>query len=406
MPELSIKQTVLCDMPVIESCKGKYVKIKNIKKDVLNLASFDFLCLSGRDEVKNETIRCLEYYGVGSCGPRGFYGTIDQHLRIESAIAKFCGVQEAIAYSEGASAVTSAISAFAKKGDLLLVDEACGLPILNGVDLSRSTVYYFKHNDMVDLESILKTIADDDRKLKRNSLDQRRFIIAEGLYRNTGQLCELSKIIELKEKYFYRLILDESLSFGAIGKTGRGVLEHFNVPASEVEIRIVSMDSTLASCGGICVGTREIVDHQRLSGAGYCFSASSPPFFSGTAAVALEIMEKNPGLLAKLHSNAKKLGTSLEKIKGWKLYSKEKNPILHLVLHPAPNRLEEEEDKILRIVQTCLELGVGVVASKQALTKSSKNLRPSIRVCISSELSDKEINTAYETIEKAVTMVI
>ena len=392
-------------MPVIESCTGKYIKVKNIKKDILNLASYDFLSLSTRDEVKKETTRCLEFYGVGSCGPRGFYGTIDQHLRIEAAIAKFCGVQEAIAYSEGASAVTSAISAFSKKGDLLLVDEACGLPILNGVDLSRSTVYYFKHNDMDDLESILKTIADDDRRLKRNSLDQRRFIIAEGLYRNTGQLCPLSKIIELKEKYFYRLILDESLSFGAIGKTGRGVLEHFDVSPSEVEIRIVSMDTTLASCGGICIGSREIVDHQRLSGAGYCFSASSPPFFSGAAAVALEIMEKNPGLLAKLHSNAKKLGSALEKIRGFKLYSTEKNPIMHLVLYPAPKKLEEEEDKILRIVQNCLDLGLGVVASKQALTKSTKNLRPSIRVCVSCDLTDKEISSAKEVIEKAFSMV-
>jgi len=392
-------------MPIIESYKGKYVKVKNIKKDILNLASYDFLSLSNNDEVKKETIRCLEFYGVGSCGPRGFYGTIDQHLRIEAAVAKFCGVQEAIAYSEGASAVTSAISAFSKKGDLLLVDEACGLPILNGVDLSRSTVYYFKHNDMDDLESILKTIADDDRRLKRNSLDQRRFIIVEGLFRNTGLLCPLPKIIELKEKYFYRLIIDESLSFGSIGKTGRGVLEHFNVAPSEVEIRIISMDTTLASCGGICVGTREIVDHQRLSGAGYCFSASSPPFFSGAATVALEIMEKNPGLLAKLHSNANKLGTALEKIKGLKLFSNEKNPIMHLVIHPTPKKIEEEEDKILRIVQNCLDLGLGIVASKQALTKSSKNLRPSIRICASSELTDKDISTTKETIEKAISMI-
>lgn len=389
-------------MPVIESCKGKYLKIKNIKKDILNLASYDFLSFSNRDEIKKETIRCLEYYGVGSCGPRGFYGTIDQHLRIEAAVAKFCGVQEAIAYSEGASAVTSAISAFSKKGDLLLVDDACGLPILNGVDLSRSTVYYFKHNDMADLESILKTIADDDRRLKRNSLDQRRFIIVEGLYRNTGSLCPLPKIIELKEKYFYRLILDESLSFGAIGKTGRGVLEHFNVKPIDVEIRIVSMDTTLASCGGICVGTREIVDHQRLSGAGYCFSASSPPFFSGAATVALEILEQNPGLVAKLHSNANKLGAALDKVKGLKLFSNERNPIMHLVLHPTPNKIEEEEEKILRIVQNCLDLGLGVVASKQPLTKATKSLRPSIRVCASSELTDKEISTAQEIIEKAL----
>ena len=118
-----------------------------------------------------------------------------------------------------------------------------------------------------------------------------------------------------------------------------------------------------------------------------------------------EIMEKNPGLLAKLHSNANKLGTALEKIKGLKLYSNEKNPIMHLVIHPTPKKIEEEEDKILRIVQNCLDLGLGIVASKQALTKSSKNLRPSIRICASSELTDKDISTTKETIEKAISMI-
>lgn len=95
----------------------------------------------------------------------------------------------------------------------------------------------------------------------------------------------------------------------------------------------------------------------------------------------------------------------MEKIRGFKLYSTEKNPIMHLVLHPAPKKLEEEEDKILRIVQNCLDLGLGVVASKQALTKSTKNLRPSIRVCVSCDLTDKEISSAKEVIEKAFSMV-
>ena len=128
------------------------------------------------------------------------------------------GTQEAISYSDGASAISSAIPAFSKKGDLLLVDEAVNEPILTGLNLSRSTVQFFRHNDVADLRSILESIADDDKKKKRDASQQRRFIVVEGLYRNCGDICPLPDILALKEEFCYRLILDESLSFGTLGE--------------------------------------------------------------------------------------------------------------------------------------------------------------------------------------------
>ena len=112
--------------------------------------------------------------------------------------------QEAIQYSDGASAVSSTIPAFAKKGDLLLVDEACNEPIKLGLNLSRSTIQFFKHNDMADLEAIMQSIADDDIRLKRDVTQQRRFIVVEGVYRNTGDVCFLPNILALKERFKYR----------------------------------------------------------------------------------------------------------------------------------------------------------------------------------------------------------
>lgn len=127
-----------------------------------------------------------------------------------------------------------------------------------GANLSRSTVIFFKHNDMNDLASVLKSIADDDKQLSRDSTQQRRFIIAEGLYRNSGKICPLNILIQLKEKYFYRLILDETLSFGTLGKSGRGLTEHFGVDINRIEIVMMTMDTALGSVGGICTGSREV----------------------------------------------------------------------------------------------------------------------------------------------------
>ena len=107
----------------------------------------------------------LRKYGVGSCGPPGFYGTLDVHIELEKAIANFLNVDSAIIYSQGFSCISSAIPAFAKRGDFVVVDESVGLAIQKGVQISRSNISYFKHNDMKDLENILIKIFNQEIKV-------------------------------------------------------------------------------------------------------------------------------------------------------------------------------------------------------------------------------------------------
>lgn len=287
--------------------------------------------------------------------------------------------------------MSSAIPAFCKKGDLLLVDAACSEPVLTGCNLSRSTVQFFKHNDMSDLRAILESIADDDRRLKRDTLQQRRFIITEGLFRNTGELCPLPEILKLKEEFCYRLILDETLSFGSIGKTGRGVVEHFGAKRQAVEITTLTLDTTLASVGGVCIGSREIVDHQRLSGAGYCFSASAPPFLSASALLALQKMEQDSSLLADLHKNAASLYEKLRKVKQLAVQGSTPTPVLSLVLSTPLSSLEAEQRVILAIADACVHKGMAVTPSKFSLLHASESCRPSLMVTASNSLTDKQI---------------
>ena len=116
---------------IISGAIGKYTRINNV--DCLDLASFNFLGIIGDKRVENASLNALNKYGVGSCGPRGFYGTIDAHLELEKRIAAFMKVEEAIIYSYGFSTVASAIAAYAKKGDILYVDEAVNFAIQQGL---------------------------------------------------------------------------------------------------------------------------------------------------------------------------------------------------------------------------------------------------------------------------------
>ena len=243
---------------------------------------------------------------------------------------------------------------------------------------------------MEHLRTILDSIARDDRKLRRDVNQQRRFIVVEGLYRNTGDLCPLKEILRLKEKYFYRLILDETLSFGTIGKTGRGLTEHCNVKISDVEIITLAMDTTLASVGGVCIGSREIVDHQRLSGAGYCFSASAPPFLSAVAIEALKIMEEEPERLQKLMDNAQMLREALDGVKGVVVRSKHVTPVVHLELATPLESSDAEAALVARVAAACVQQGVAISANKFAV-KTTGPLRPSLTLNASSKLNKGEI---------------
>jgi serine palmitoyltransferase len=411
------------------------VTVKGINAPMLNLSSYDFLNLGSHPEAKKVVRAALHKYGVGSCGPRGFYGTIDVHLDFEKAIAEHFGVQESIAYSDGNSAVSSTITAFAKRGDLLLIDEACGEAIRTGAKLSRAHVHFFKHNDVESLREIMASVASDDKRLKRDSTQQRRFIIVEGLYRATGNICPLDEVIKLKEKYCYRILLDESTSFGCVGPTGRGVAELFGISMKKIDMFTISMATVLGAVGGVSLGTHEIVDHQRLSGPGYCFSASSPPFFSAAALANLSMLRNEKvfaDLIGNLKRNIAEFQDSLDGIRGLTVFTAASSkgdslsPVIHLALDETDDAVasllaraprdgsywDAHEAIIVEIVNECNMSGVGVSASFtqdesiEGYEASGSALRPTIRVCITSGMAPKDIKFAAKVMKTSSSRVI
>ena len=232
------------------------------------------------------------------CGPRGFYGSIDVHEQLEARVASFSNTKQAIAFSDAASCCTSTVAAFAKRGDLLVVDDGISEPLRTGCVLSRARVVAYKHNDAQDLKRVMEGIRQADRRKGRAPTAQRRFVVCcEAVSRDHGgDVAPLKEILQLKDEFGYRLILDESLSWGVLGATGRGLKEACGIEdPTSVEITCVDLAPALGSNGGLCIGTDEVVAHQRLSGAGYCFSAAAPPFYSAAALAALDILDSSEG---------------------------------------------------------------------------------------------------------------
>ncbi|XP_013406138.1 serine palmitoyltransferase 1-like [Lingula anatina] len=215
----------------VEGKIGKFVK-KSGGKECLNAATFNFLGMVGKSSIEEAAVKSLRKYGVGSCGPRGFYGTVDVHLELEDRLAKFMQCEEAILYAYGFATVASAIPAYSKRGDIIFCDEGVNFAIQKGLSASRSSLRFFKHNDMNDLERLLQEQQAKDKLNPKKAKATRRFLVVEGLYTNYGDLCPLPQLIEFKYKYKVRLFVEESFSFGVLGATGKGISEHFGVNVS------------------------------------------------------------------------------------------------------------------------------------------------------------------------------
>ena len=174
--------------PVVTEQRGVRVTVDGVPS--INFASMDFLNLHGDADVLYACEAAIIKYGVGSCGPRGFYGTADVHLALEDELAAFTGAEAGIVYSYDAATASSIIPAFAKAGDLVVCDEAVSFAVQAGLLGSRAHVYEFQHNDMADLARILRVVAEADRWRPWRALN-RRFIVVEGLYANSGLVCPL-----------------------------------------------------------------------------------------------------------------------------------------------------------------------------------------------------------------------
>jgi serine palmitoyltransferase len=201
-PELRLLDA---NLPVLhrDACSGPRTKLSD-GRTVTNLASYNHHNLSGDPKLIDSAVETLRRYGTGPCSAPGFYGTFDVHLNLERDIAAHYGTESAIIYAQSFSTISSMISAFCKRGDIIVADRAVNFPIRKGIHASRSIVRWFEHNDLDDLERVLSQLAKEERPLTR------KFIITEALFEYTGGMVDLLRLIEIKHKYKYRIILDET----------------------------------------------------------------------------------------------------------------------------------------------------------------------------------------------------
>ena len=278
----------------LHSAPTTRVRVKNNKtgavQDLINLASYNYLGISYRDEVKQAAVEALQRYGLGASGSPILSGTFEVHEELARAVARFKDKEACVLFPTGYSANVGFISAMMRSGDTIFCDQYSHASIVDGAILAKSKTVFFRHNNPMDLER------------KMANVRGKKLVVVEGVYSMDGDICVLPEIVEVAKRHGARILIDEAHSTFLFGPNGRGVAEHFGLD-QEVDFHLGTFSKSLGGQGGFVCGSKKLTDYVNAFGRSRFFSCNlAPPVAAGLVA-GLRIVDDEPQLRAKLWSN-------------------------------------------------------------------------------------------------------
>jgi 8-amino-7-oxononanoate synthase len=265
----------------IDSASETEVYINGRK--MIMIGSNNYLGLTTHPKVKEAAVRAIEKYGVGCTGSRFLNGTLDIHEELEERLAEFMRREAALVFSTGFQTNLGTISALVGKNDTIFMDRGDHASIVDGCRLSYGKLVKFKHNDMADLQ----------RLLKANNNNYGRLIVVDGVFSMEGDIVDLPELVELAKEFGCSTMVDDAHSIGVLGESGRGTCEHFHLE-EEVDIVMGTFSKSFASIGGFIVGKEAIIHFVKHFSRPLIFSASPPPASVATCLASLELIESEP----------------------------------------------------------------------------------------------------------------
>lgn len=287
------------NQPVTELRGGARVLING--RDMGQYASYSYLGLIGHPRINKAAKDAIDKYGTGTHGVRMLAGTLDLHRELEETIAEFKRAEAAVTYTSGYVTNLTVVSSLLGRGGYVISDKLNHASIVDGCLMSGAKFLRFRHNDMDDLESRLQKIPAGSTKL----------VISDAVFSMDGDVIDFPRIVELSKKYEAWLMIDEAHSVGVLGKTGRGIEEHFDMEGT-VDIKMGTLSKTIPSVGGYIAGKRELIDFLSHASRAYIFSAALPPAQAAAANEAFKVILDEPWRMDKVRANAEQFIKGLQ----------------------------------------------------------------------------------------------
>ena len=358
----------------ITSKQGTEVDMEGHK--VLMFGSNAYTGLTGDQRIIDAAKAALEKYGSGCAGSRFLIGTLDLHVQLEKELAEFEKKDDCLCFSTGFSVNAGVIPAVVGRGDYIICDDRDHASIVDGRRLSFARQLHYKHNDMEDLENILKTLPHEAVKL----------IIVDGVFSMEGDLCKLPEIVELKHKYNCSIMVDEAHGLGVFGKDGRGVCDHFGL-TDEVDLIMGTFSKSFASIGGFIASDSDTINFLRHTCRTYIFSASNTPAATAAALEALHIMQQEP---ERIESLWKVTNYALRRFReeGFEIGETE-SPIIPLYVH--------DTDKTFLVTKLAFDAGVFINPVMPPACAPNEDL---VRFALMATHTEEQVERGVQTLAK------
>src|SRR5215471_12022348 len=264
-------------------------------KDVINLASNNYLGLTTHPKLREAALEAVRKYGVGSGAVRTISGTMTLHMQLEERIAAFKNVEACVVFQSGFAANAGTVSAILTPEDHIISDELNHASIIDGCRLSKAKIHVFPHKDVAAAERILAEL---------DSIPGRKLLISDGVFSMDGDIGPLPGLVDAADRHGAIMMVDDAHSSGVLGREGRGTIDHFGLHG-RVHIQVGTLSKAIGVLGGYVCGSRDLIDFLYHRARPFLFSTSHPPAVAAACLAAFDVLEQEPERIARLWENTK-----------------------------------------------------------------------------------------------------
>ena len=291
-------------MRLMETPESSRVKIRmpdGTSQEQVLLASNSYLDLANIYELKQAMAETVLEWGTGSGGARLTTGNKTPHQELEEFIAKFKGEESAITFNTGYMANIGTISALCGKNDFIFSDELNHASIIDGIRLSRAKCFVYKHNDMADLQRVIQ---EAEKSRAESALPApRKLIVTDAVFSMDGDLANLPELLHIAKEMDFLLMVDEAHATGVLGKTGRGLAEHYG--CAHADVTVGTLSKAVAAEGGFVAGPKQLTEFLKNKSRSFIFTTAMAPAVAAAACNNLRYIDTHPERVQNLRENVK-----------------------------------------------------------------------------------------------------
>jgi glycine C-acetyltransferase len=262
-------------------------------REVINLASNNYLGLTTHPKLVEAAIEATRKFGVGSGAVRTISGTMEMHMELERRIAAFKHVEACVVFQSGFTANSGTVSAILSPSDHIISDELNHASIIDGCRLSKAKIHVFKHANPESAAEKLEAL---------KGVEGRKLLITDGVFSMDGDIGPLPALVELAEQHGAIMMVDDAHSSGVLGRNGRGTVDHFGLHG-RVHIQVGTLSKSVGSLGGYVCGSKDLIEFLYHRARPFLFSTSHPPAVTAACLAAFDLLEQEPERIEKLWSN-------------------------------------------------------------------------------------------------------